>query len=91
MTDLLPFLGGMVTTGFIVASLFFLRFWKSTRDGLFLAFAIAFLLLGIAQALVSLTNMPLEERSPLFLIRLVAFGLIIASIWIKNRGSRTQR
>jgi hypothetical protein len=29
--------------------------------------------------------MPVEERSPLFLLRLVAFGLIIFSILWKNR------
>ena len=33
------FLSGAVTFGFIVAALYFLRFWKQTHDGLFLAFA----------------------------------------------------
>lgn len=85
MIDIHSFLGGMVTLGFWLASLFFLRFWKRTRDGLFLAFAIAFFLLGINQALVALTDMPIEERSPLYLLRLAAFSLIIFSIWRKNR------
>ena len=85
MTDLYPFLGGVVTMGFLVAGLFFLRFWKRTHDTLFATFALAFLLLGIAQAAVTLTDMPIEERSPLFLIRLLAFMLILAAIWRKNR------
>ena len=85
MSDLDTFLGGMVTLGFIIAALFFLRFWTRTHDGLFLAFAVAFFLLGTNQALVSLTNMPIEERSPLYLLRLAAFLLIIFSIWRKNR------
>ena len=80
-----PFLSGAVTAGFVIAGLFFLRFWKRTGDGLFMAFAIAFWLLGLNQALLALTNIPVEERSPLYLIRLVAFGLIIVSIWMKNR------
>jgi len=88
MSDLYLFLGGGVTFGFCVAALFFLRFWKSTRDSLFLAFAICFLLLGIGQALVSFSNMPVEERSPLFLLRLIAFALVIAAICWKNRSSR---
>jgi hypothetical protein len=49
------------------------------------AFAVAFFLLGMNQALVSLTDMPIEERSPLYLLRLAAFSLIIFSIWRKNR------
>ena len=88
MSDLHIFLGGMVTMGFLVAGLFFLRFWKRTHDTLFATFALAFLLLGIAQALVSLSHMPIEERSPLFLIRLLAFVLILAAIWRKNRQPR---
>jgi len=81
------FLPGAITMGFVVASLFFLRFWRSTRDGLFLGFAGAFLLLGIGQALLSFSQVPVEERSPLYLVRLAAFVLILASIGWKNRQS----
>jgi hypothetical protein len=81
------FLSGAVTFGFLLAGLFFLRFWKRTRDGLFLAFACAFWLLGLNQGLIALTDMPVEERSPLYLFRLAAFALIIGSIWMKNRRS----
>ncbi len=81
------FLSGAVTFGFLVAGLFFLRFWKRTRDKLFLAFAFAFWLLGLNQGLIGLTDIPVEERSPLYLFRLAAFALIIASIWMKNRRS----
>ena len=79
------FFSGAVTAGFLIASLFFLRFWRRTRDGLFLSFALAFLLLGINQALLALTNMKVEERSPLYLLRLVAFALIIWSIIRKSK------
>ena len=85
MSELYPFLGGVVTMGLIVAGLFFLRFWKRTHDGLFLAFAVAFWLLGLNQALLTLTNIPVEERSPLYLLRLAAFAIILVSIWVKNR------
>jgi hypothetical protein len=81
------FLAGAVTFGFLIAGLFFLRFWRKTRDGLFLSFALAFWLLGLNQALLGLTNIPVEERSWLYLLRLAAFGLIIVSIWMKNRKS----
>jgi hypothetical protein len=85
MIELQPFLSGLVTMGFLVAALFFLKFWKRTGDGLFVAFAVAFSLLGLNQALITLTDIPVEERSPLYLLRLAAFLLIIASIWRKNR------
>ena len=85
MPTLIDFLSGAVTFGFLVAGLFFLRFWKRTGDGLFVAFALAFWLLGLTQALLAFTDIPVEERSWLFLLRLAAFSLILISIWRKNR------
>jgi hypothetical protein len=84
VNDLDTFLSGAVTMGFLVASLYFARFWRRTGDGLFVAFAAAFALLGLHQALLTLSGIPVEERSPLYLIRLVAFLLIIVAIVRKN-------
>ena len=80
------FLSGAITIGFVLAGLFFLRFWRRTHDSLFLAFAVAFALLGIGQAIQALTNIPQEERSYIFLIRLAAFTIILAAIVRKNRS-----
>lgn len=82
---LIPFLSGAVVMGFGLAGLFFLRFWKRTNDELFLAFTMAFWLLGLGQALLTFSDVPVEERSPLYLIRLAAFMLILGAIWRKNR------
>ena len=82
------FLSGCVAAGFAVAGLFFARFWRRTGDGLFLAFAVAFWLLGIVQALLALTAFPVEERSFIYTIRLAAFVLILVAIWRKNVGAR---
>jgi len=82
---LLNFLAGAITMGFLTAGLFFLRFWKRTRDSLFIAFSLAFTLLGLGQAWLAFTNVPVEERSPLYLLRLFAFMIILLSIWRKNR------
>lgn len=82
---LFDFLSGVTTMGLLVAGLFFLRFWKRTAEGLFLAFAAAFWLLGIGQALLTFSAVPVEERSWLYLLRLIAFSLILVSIWRKNR------
>ena len=82
---LFDFLSGVITMGFIVSGLFFLRFWKRTHEGLFVAFALAFWLLGLTQSLLTFTDIPVEERSWLYLLRLAAFLLILISIWGKNR------
>lgn len=84
---LYDFLSGAVTLGFLLCGLHFLGFWKRSRDKLFLAFAFAFWLLGINQALLALADIPVEERSWVFLLRLAAFVLIIVAIVGKNRRS----
>jgi len=85
---LIPFLSGMIVAGFLVAGLFFLRFWKRTGDGLFAAFAAAFWLLGATQALLAFSDVPAEERSWLYLLRLAAFVIILAAIGRKNVRAR---
>ena len=82
---LYDFLSGAVAFGFFVCSLFFLRFWRRTSDQLFIAFALAFALLGAGQAIIALANVPTEERGYLYLIRLAAFALILVAIVRKNR------
>lgn len=79
------FISGLITMGFLVSGLFFMRFWVRTRDLLFAAFAAAFWLLAINQALLALSNVPIEERSWMYLLRLAAFVLIILAIVLKNR------
>ena len=81
------FLSGAVSLGFFICGLFFLRFWRRTHDGLFMAFALAFVLLGAGQAVLALANIPTEERSSLYLIRLAAFALILLAILRKNRAN----
>jgi hypothetical protein len=88
---LYDFLSGAVAFGFLVCALFFLRFWSRIGDELFLAFALAFALLGAGQAILALANIPTEEQSYLYLIRLTAFALILAAILRKNRGAGVRR
>ena len=88
---LYDFLGGAVAMGFAVAALFFLKFWRRTREALFLAFSAAFLLLGATHALLTLAEIPVEERSWVFLLRLAAFLLILGALWWQNRrGTGTE-
>lgn len=79
-------LSGLIVAGDLIAALFFLKFWRRSGDTLFAIFSAAFLLLALGQALLALTNVPVEERSWIYLLRLAAFILIIAGIVHKNRA-----
>lgn len=79
------FLLGIVVTAFAVAALFFLRFWRRTGDRLFLAFACAFAIEG-ANRLRFLALDDTADASPsIYLVRLLAFLLIVIAIVMKNR------
>jgi O-antigen ligase len=88
MMTLYDFLSAAVAFGFFTCGLFFLRFWRRTRDQLFLAFALAFGLLGVGQSILALGNIPTEERGSIYLLRLLAFALILIAILRKNRSAR---
>lgn len=82
-----PYVGGFVTAGFLVGSLFFFRFWKQTRDFLFAAFGLSFLLLAMNQCALSLLSIPEEYRSWAYLLRITAFAILIVAIVRKNMES----
>ena len=82
------FVNGATTFGFLLASLFFLRFWRRTHDFLFAAFSVAFLLFALNQGLIALSGIPREDQSPIFLLRLAGFSLLIAAIIGKNLRAR---
>jgi hypothetical protein len=80
----IDFLGGLIAATFLVCALFFLRFWSRTRDGLFAAFAFTFFLLALGQTLTTVLNLAPEERTWIFLTRLLAFAVLIVAIVRKN-------
>ena len=82
----LQLIPGAIVMGYAVAGLFFLRFWRQTRDRLFLIFAITFWLLGAQRLALALTAQVVESQTGLYLLRLFAFLLILVAIVDKNRG-----
>jgi uncharacterized membrane protein HdeD (DUF308 family) len=79
------FLIGVIATASLTAGCFFLRFWRDTRDSLFLAFALAFLIEGINRASVLLTDHPNEGSPRIYIVRFAAYLIILAGIVNKNR------
>jgi hypothetical protein len=82
------FISGAVALGYMVAAMFFLKFWRRTADVLFLSFAVAFALLSIGKVVVASANIYAEDSSAAYLVRLAAFAIIILAVWRKNRPSR---
>lgn len=78
-------LSGMLVAGYSVAALFFLKFWSTSRDRLFALFSAAFFLLALQRLLLAITRVYLEQQYGLYVLRLVAFLLIIFAIVDKNR------
>lgn len=79
------FLLGAVVMACVTIGLFFLRFWRKTRDRLFVCFAIAFWLLGINWLALVFTDQD-EVRTALYGVRFLAFLLILFAIIDKNRA-----
>ena len=88
MTTLHIYLSGVATALTAVVILFFLRFWRSTRDRFFLLFAAAFTALGANWGILATTTPEQEGQHWAYIIRLVAFVLILVAIVDKNRSQR---
>ena len=79
------FLIGIIAAMSLVIALFFLRFWRTTRDRFFLFFALSFLIEAINRALMVSVTGWLENSPSFYMIRLLAYLLIIVAILDKNR------
>jgi hypothetical protein len=76
---------GAVAMASFVATLFFLRFFKQTRDSFFLLFAVAFGIDAVTRLVIATAEIGGESEPFYYLARLVTFGLIIVAIVQKNR------
>jgi hypothetical protein len=84
VNTLTTFLTGAISLACFLVALFFLRFWRGTKDRFFISAALAFALEGVARG--GSAFLRLDDSNPLFYgIRVIAYGLIIVAIWQKNR------
>ena len=82
------FLLGVISTSSIIAGLFFLKFWRATRDSFFLAFAASFLIEGVNRSTIVFIANPTESHWWTYWVRLLSLLLILAAILRKNYGTR---
>ena len=82
------FLIGVLAALCIVAALFFLKFWRKTRDALFLAFSASFLIRGFNDASRTTMQHPNQASPWSFLVGLASSLLIVIAIVSKNVGRK---
>jgi hypothetical protein len=80
---------GALIMGLGAAGLFFFRFWRETRDRLFLFFGLAFFVLAANRLGLALTENP-DGRDVLYWVRFVAHSLILLAIVDKNRSRKAR-
>ncbi len=88
---MIQFLSGVAVASSLAVGLFFLRLWRDTRDRFFALFGLAFWMLALNGVTLLWAAPADEHRHYFYLIRLLAFLLIIAAIVDKNRTSGRPR
>lgn len=87
MSTLLSMELGALTIACVIAAVFFLRYWATTRDRFFLWFAGAFLTFAVNWVLLGF-HVGGEHTHVVFVVRLVGFLFIIAAIVGKNAATK---
>ena len=82
------FVWGVLAMGSLVPALFFLRYWRSSRDRLFAFFAVAFGLMALEWLLAALWGTDEADHFQVLLLRILAFVAIIVGVLDKNRRQR---
>ncbi len=75
---------GAVAMASLVAAVFFFKFWRQSRDQLFIWFAIAFFIDAVTRLLLGLSDVSREYEPFFYLARLATFCAIILAIVQKN-------
>jgi hypothetical protein len=83
------FLTGALSATSLFAGLLFLRFWRQSGDRLFAFLAIAFWALALNWTWLGVFQPVAETRHYVYVVRLVAFVLIMIGVIDKNRRARS--
>ena len=81
-------ISGALVMGYLVAALFFLKFYKTTKDRLFGLFSAAFWILCAQRAALAISARTTEDATIFYVIRLIAFLIILYAIIDKNLAAK---
>lgn len=81
---MIDFLSGALSLAYLLAGIYFLRFWRRTRDRLFLHFAVAFWLFTLNQIVSSTPALNNETDGYEYLLPVLGFISILVAIAEKN-------
>lgn len=86
-TSMNGFMLGAIAVSCFLVGVFFLRYWRSSRDRFFLFLAVSFWMEALSRVDMAISN-SLHEASPVhYVVRLLSYGVILIAIWDKNRMS----
>lgn len=93
------FLSGMTAALFITSAIFFLKFWKASRNRFFGFFAAACSLFALERILSRIVFLAMEQelyeeveaRGWVYLLRLAAFILIFVAVLDRNKSMQDRK
>lgn len=85
MPHLDAFMLGAIAMSCVLAALFFFRFYRETRETLFLMFSISFAAEAVNRTVLAFHRDTTEGDPTLYLVRLFSYALILAGVIAKNR------
>jgi len=77
---------GAVAMASSIAALCFLRFWRKTRDPLFLLFALAFAVDALSRVALGMGGFSNDQEPLVYLARVITYAIILVAIINKNRS-----
>ena len=90
--DLILFLSGISVVTFAASGVFFLKFYRTSRDSFYLYFCLACWLFALERVailtIIGPAKTSIESTPWVYLIRLLGFSLIMIAIINKNRNRR---
>lgn len=84
-------LAGAIAMASLTIALLFLRFWRASGDRFFLYFALSFAIEGLHRVYAAMRDGGGEDSPLHYLIRLLAYGLILWAILEKNLPRKKRR
>jgi len=85
------YLLGIIVACTFVSAAFFFKFWRQTRDPLFMGFSVAFFIEACNRTGFLFVDSPADGNAFIYTIRLISYLVILFAIANKNRRSRQKK